>query len=217
MSNSALALPWGLKTGIFIPIQCGATWAPGSRNGGGLSTAELGPGLLGPGPWASSAPLVRGPGSCPHFLPFLAPALGAGGRGGSGKGGRARQPCGGVQGVAEKPGKGLGPGTRSGAGDRREQRPGTRAAPTPPEQVRARAPYDPAHCRTRDPLIPKMQKGPILPLCRPPPPPPPPCGTPIRLPRHSPASLPSWFPRAHLTLHLPPYCLSPGAPMARPR
>ncbi|XP_044632321.2 ral guanine nucleotide dissociation stimulator-like 2 isoform X1 [Equus asinus] len=135
MSNSALALPWGLKTGIFIPIQCGATWAPGSRNGGGLSTAELGPGLLGPGPWASSAPLVRGPGSCPHFLPFLAPALGAGGRGGSGKGGRAREPCGGVQGVAEKPGKGLGPGTRSGAGDRREQRPGTRAAPTPPEQA----------------------------------------------------------------------------------
>lgn len=67
------------------------------------------PGLLGPGPWASSAPLVRRPGSCPHFLPFLAPALGASGRRGSGKGGRAGSLAGEYRGCGK-----AGEGTRSG-------------------------------------------------------------------------------------------------------
>lgn len=53
-------------------------------------------------PGRPALPLVRGPNSCSHFLPFLAPALEAGGRGGagwSGKGGRAWESgwgCGGV-------------------------------------------------------------------------------------------------------------------------
>lgn len=34
MSNSASALPRRLDTRIFIPIQCGATWAPESWRGG---------------------------------------------------------------------------------------------------------------------------------------------------------------------------------------
>lgn len=83
--------------------------------------------VLAPGPGASSTPLVRGPGSCPHFLPFLAPALGAGGRWGERKG---REGPGAWRGGTRGCGK-AGEGTRSGAGDRQEQLPGTRALPPP--------------------------------------------------------------------------------------
>nr|XP_060470226.1 ral guanine nucleotide dissociation stimulator-like 2 isoform X3 [Panthera onca] len=105
------------------------------RVGGSRAQRSWGPGLLGSGRWASRAPLVRNPGSCPHFLPFLAPAVGAGGRGGERKGREGPGAWRGGNGGAEKPRRGLGPGTRLGTGDRREQRLGTRAAPTIPEQA----------------------------------------------------------------------------------
>lgn len=92
--------------------------------------------VLAPGPWASSTPLVRGPGSCPHFLPFLAPALGAGGRWGERKG---REGPGAWRGGTRGCGK-AGEGTRSGdsVGGWRPTVTAARdprAAPTPPEQA----------------------------------------------------------------------------------
>lgn len=213
MSNSAPVLPGELETGIFIPIKCGATWAPGSPCRGPRGQRSWEPWLLGPGRWASSAALVRGPGSCPHFLPFLAPAVGAGGRGGERKGregpGAWRGGNGGVrksQGGDSVQGLGWGPETDGNSG------PGPALLPPFPSRS------EPEHPVTLPvPILvsPHPQNAPETPIfhsCVAPAP-----RTPIRSPRHPPASLPSLIPRAHLTLHLPPLRFSPGAPMARPR
>uniref|UniRef100_A0A8D1WP03 Ral guanine nucleotide dissociation stimulator-like 2 n=1 Tax=Sus scrofa TaxID=9823 RepID=A0A8D1WP03_PIG len=84
----------------------------------------------------SSAPLVHGPGSCPHFLPFLAPALGAGGRGGERKGREGSGVWrGGVPGVRKSRGGDSVRGLDRGPETDGDERPGTRAVPTPTEKA----------------------------------------------------------------------------------
>lgn len=132
MASSAPVLPRWQETGILSQLRTGRHRIRDPQVGGRCEEQRSwGPGFLGSGPWASSAPRVRGPGSCPHFLPFLAPALGERGRGGERKGRKGPRVLRGSTGGAEKPGRGLSPGTRSGAGGRQEQRPGTRAGPHP--------------------------------------------------------------------------------------
>lgn len=145
----------------------GATWVTGSPSRGwGRGQRRWGPGLLGLGPWMSSAPLVHDPGSCPHFLPFLAPALGAGGRGGERKGREGSGVWrGGVPGVRKSRGGDSVRGLDRGPETDGDERPGTRAVPTPTEKVRARAPCDPARSRTRDPFHPPNAAPPIFHPC----------------------------------------------------
>lgn len=109
MSDSAPAPPQGSRLHYTHPVR--ATRVPGSQSRrwgwAGEGGAQDG-GAGAPGSWTSSAPLVRGPDSCPHFLPFLAPALRADGRRGERKGREGREPGGGSTGASEKPGRGLG-------------------------------------------------------------------------------------------------------------
>lgn len=137
-------------------------------------------GHLEPGsqPLASSTVLVGGPGSCPHFLPFLAPAVGRTRGGGKRKG---REGPGAQRGAGGGRGK-AGEGTLLRARDGQEQRPGTRAQPlTLPEQVRARAPVN-CPFRTSYALTPSTHRGPGFPTPVHPSPLKPSRGTPTQVP-----------------------------------
>ena len=106
MLDSALALPRGLETGIPVPTQRRATWAPGSPSTVGLETRAPGsqpPSVQRSSKSAAVAPVLTS-------FPFGSCSRGGRTSRGSGKGGRARESGGarggGVQGGAEKPGTG---------------------------------------------------------------------------------------------------------------
>ena len=110
MLDSALALPRGLETGIPVPTQRRATWAPGSPSTVGLETRAPGsqpPSVQRSSKSAAVAPVLTS-------FPFGSCSRGGRTSGGSGKGGRARE-SGGARGGAykgvRKSRDGLGPGT----------------------------------------------------------------------------------------------------------
>lgn len=112
MLDSALALPRGLETGIPVPTQRRATWAPGSPSTVGLETRAPGsqpPSVRRSSKSAAVAPVLTS-------FPFGSCSRGGRTSAGSGKGGRARESggAGGWGGRTRgcgKAGDGLGPGT----------------------------------------------------------------------------------------------------------
>ncbi|KAM6185080.1 tapasin [Rhynchocyon petersi] len=142
---------WGREP---IPVESGSTRA--------LRSQCRGPELLGPGPPCPALPESAALAPVLTSFPFWLLLSERADAGGSGKGGRAWEPGGGgCRGGAEKPRRGFGLGPET---DGDSERPGTRAAPAPPEQVRARAPWIMSVPRTPDPLSPQTPLA-FLPAC----------------------------------------------------
>lgn len=135
------------------PVRATRPQRPGPGLGRGRGAAD-GPGSRSQPP-APSAPLARGPGSCPHLLPLLAPALGAGGRRGERKG----REGGSRRGTGLRKGR---EGTRPGTGDRRELRPGPALSP-PARAGQSQGPRRPGLFPPCDPSPPARPARPLPP------------------------------------------------------
>lgn len=207
MSDSALALPRGLETGIPVPTQRRATWAPGSPSTVGLETRAPGsrpPSVRRSSKSAALAPVLT---SFPFWLLLSGRADVGGERKGREGPGVWRGGGGGVQGGAEKPGTGSVRGRDRGP---ETDGNGSSGAALPPPVLSRSEPEPPGTPPEPVLLTPvHTTPGPVCPCSVAPHP---------ASPRGSPEttwSPPSGAPRPP---DPPPRsCLSSGAPMARPR